>query len=77
MRSVLTIGSRAWFQKQLIIMASGSTKVPALFNDNEMDYEQWKKDINLWMVLTGLDKRKHAIAVHLSVTGCARKATSE
>ena len=77
MRSVLTIGSRAWLQKQLIIMASGSTKVPPLFNENEMDYEQWKKDIDLWTVLTDLDKRKHAIAVHLSLTGRARKATSE
>ena len=59
-------------------MASVATvKTPPLFKENEMDYEQWKKDLELWTVITDLAKEKIAIAVHLSLTGRARQATSE
>ena len=41
------------------------------------DYEQWKKDVLLWRTVSELDEKKHAIIVHLSLTGRARNATSE
>jgi hypothetical protein len=53
-----------------------STKVPPVFRENG-DYDQWKKDVQLWTILTDLDEGKHAIAVHLSLTGRARNASSE
>jgi hypothetical protein len=60
------------------MMASSATiKVPPVFNESEMDYEQWKKDISLWVSFTDLPETKHGIAVHLSLTGRARKASSE
>ena len=59
------------------IARAGTTKVPPPFNEETMEYEQWKKDISLWTVLTDLDKKKHAIAIHLSLQGRARKASSE
>lgn len=59
-------------------MASGgTTKVPPIFKEDEMDYETWKKDVNLWTSFTELVETKHAIAVHLSLSGRARKASSE
>ena len=36
-----------------------------------------EKYIELWVALTDLDPKKHAIAIHLHLTGRARKATSE
>ena len=58
-------------------MASASLKKPPLFNEEECDYEEWKKDLELWTLLTNLPKNKVAIAVHLSLSGRARQATSE
>lgn len=59
-------------------MASVATmKTPPLFREDEMDYEQWKKDLTLWTLFTDLAKEKMAIAVHLSLCGRARQATSE
>ena len=55
----------------------GSDKIPPAFVENETDYEQWKKDIDLWCCFTSIKKDKQAIAVHLSLGGRARKATSE
>ena len=52
-------------------------KTPPMFRENETDYEQWKKDIELWTSFTDLPKEKMAIAVHLSLTGRARQASSE
>lgn len=61
-----------------VTMASIATnKTPPLFNENDMDYEQWKKDVKLWTIFTDLPKKKVAIGVHLSLTGRARQATSE
>ena len=42
-----------------------------------MDYDVWKKDIELWKLFTDLPKEKVAIAIHLSLSGRARQATSE
>ena len=58
-------------------MASASIKTPPSYIENEMDYEQWKKDIELWSCFTDLPKAKQGIAVHLSLSGRARKASSE
>ena len=58
-------------------MASSNMKNPPIFKENEMDYEEWKKDIGLWTLLTDLPKAKMAIAIHLSLNGRARKASSE
>ena len=58
-------------------MASvANTKVPPRF-ENGVEYESWKKDIEIWCLLTELDKSKQALAIHLGLTGRARMATSE
>ena len=45
--------------------------------DDESSYECWKKDIDIWCELTDLDVKKRALAIHLSLTGRARIASSE
>ena len=57
-------------------MASSSIKVPPKL-ENEDAYENWKKDINIWCELTDIDAEKRALAIHLSLTGRARVASSE
>ena len=42
-----------------------------------MTYDVWRKDINIWTRLTDLDKKKQALAIHLSLNERARQATSE
>ena len=54
-----------------------SDKIPPPFVENVNDYDQWKKDLDLWTAYTSIKEEKQAIAVHLSLTGRARKATSE
>ena len=44
---------------------------------NEESYETWKRDIGIWCELTDLVKEKQALAIHLSLTGRARIASSE
>jgi len=61
----LTIGSRIKMSKRPPEFIEGS------------DYEQWKKDVNLWCTVSELEESKHAIVIHLSLTGRARNATSE
>ena len=53
-----------------------STKSPPRFESEEA-YEVWKNDIKIWCLLTDLDVKKQALAIHLSLTGRARVATSE
>ena len=58
-------------------MASNcSSKWPPKF-ENESGYENWKKDISIWGELTDLPESKRALAIHLSLTGRARIASSE
>lgn len=45
--------------------------------DDESVYEAWKRDIGIWCELTDLPKKKQALAIHLSLTGRARVASSE
>ena len=57
--------------------AVATVKTPPLFQEEDMDYEQWRKHLLLWTKLTDIEPKKMAIAVHLSLSGRARKATSE
>ena len=56
---------------------ANSHKVPPIFDENKDDYELWKKDIDLWRLVTDISENKHAIVVHLSLSGRARAASSE
>ena len=56
--------------------SKSNNKNPPMFNDHS-DYEVWKRDIELWCEFTDIEKPKQAIAIHLSLTGRARQATSE
>ena len=56
--------------------ANTSMKWPPYFNNN-IGYETWKRDIGIWAELTDLPKNKQALAIHLSLSGRARIATSE
>ena len=56
---------------------SSISKVPPLFNEDRDDYEVWKKDVALWTSFTDIPAAKHGIAVHLSLKGRARAASSE
>ena len=63
----------------LILVAEkkmASSKCPPKF-DNESEYENWKKDINIWCELSELPVEKQALAIHLSLTGRARTTSSE
>ena len=44
---------------------------------SEKEYEQWKKDIEIWQKLTSVTLDKQALAVHLTLTGKAREVSSE
>ena len=48
---------------------------PKLESDD--NYESWKKDIEVWRLLTDVKPAKQALAIHLTLTGKARMATSE
>ena len=52
-------------------------KCPPVFKEDETDYEQWKKDVDLWTVITDLEKKNQAIVIHGSLSGRARDASSE
>ena len=44
---------------------------------DEKDYTQWKNEVELWEMLTDMDKKKQGLAIALSLTGKARElATS-
>ena len=55
---------------------SNSPKWPPKL-DNEGRYESWKKDVEIWAKLTDIKPAKQALAIHLSLGGRARIATSE
>ncbi len=57
-------------------MSSASLKTPPKFED-ETQYEKWKKDIEIWVILTELDKKKQALAIHLSLSGKSCEISSE
>ena len=53
-----------------------SSKCPPILN-SDSEYENWKRDISIWCELTELSEDKRALAIHLSLTGRARTASSE
>ncbi len=56
-------------------MASVIKNPPALTSEKE--YEQWKRDLEIWQKLTNVAPEKQALAVHLTLTGKAREVSSE
>ena len=57
-------------------MNSMAHSVPPSLNDDS-EYECWKRDIDIWSKLTNLPAKKMALAIHLSLKGRARAASSE
>lgn len=53
-----------------------SCKWPPKLSD-ESRYENWKTDVEIWCKLTDIPKKKQALAIHLSLCGRARIASSE
>ena len=53
-----------------------SMKWPPKLAD-DADYESWNEDILMWCDLTDIPAEKHAIAIHLSLTGAAHTATGQ
>lgn len=51
-------------------------KNPPKFEEN-MTYEKWKNELEVWQLVTDLDKKKQALAVTLTLTGRAREAALE
>lgn len=58
-------------------MSIATNKIPPKLAEDEGDYETWRKDINIWCEFTDLAVEKRALAIHLSLTGKARTASSE
>ncbi|XP_016523030.1 uncharacterized protein LOC107835207 [Poecilia formosa] len=56
--------------------AAGNYKVPPPFNE-KTSYESWKNEIEIWRLVTDLDKKKQALAVTLSLSGRARESALE
>ena len=52
------------------------SKSPPKFTGEE-DYELWRNDVKIWCELTDLAEAKQALAIHLSLHGRARVASSE
>ena len=44
--------------------AMASSKYPPKF-DNETEYENWKRDINIWCEFTDLAEDKRALTIHV------------
>ncbi|XP_034552315.1 uncharacterized protein LOC117821880 isoform X2 [Notolabrus celidotus] len=57
-------------------MAAGNYKVPPPF-DEKKSYESWKNEVEIWRLVTDLEKKKQALAVALSLTGRARDCVLE
>ena len=51
-------------------MAQSSYKVPPKLGE-DTPYETWKNEVNMWQLITDLDKNKQALAIGLSLSGKA------
>jgi len=60
----------------VVDIMSCSGKYPPKFQEED-DYEQWRRDVEIWTELTDFDKSKQALAIHLALQGRARVAASE
>ncbi|CAF3728347.1 unnamed protein product [Rotaria socialis] len=56
-------------------MANSYKSPPSLSED--ICYESWKKEIQIWQAFTELSKKKQAPAIFLSMTGKSREAVLE
>ena len=63
-------------QNQNAPSVSGTGRWPPKLMD-DTHFESWKKDIEIWCKLTDIPAPKRALAIHLSLTGRARIASSE
>lgn len=50
--------------------------MPPSFNE-KTSYESWKNEIEIWRLVTDLDKKKQALAITLSLSGRARESALE
>lgn len=57
-------------------MVAGTSKVPPAF-DERKSYESWKNEVEIWRLVTDLDKKKQVLAVALSLMGRARDCALE
>ena len=55
-------------------MSSKSYKAPPLFDPDTDNYEQFKKDLQIWEILTDLDAKKKGPAVYLALGKKTREA---
>ena len=58
-------------------MATGGFKNPAPFGDNDLPYEQWRTEIEMWQLVTDMKAEKQALAVTLSLRGQAKAIALE
>ena len=58
-------------------MATGGFKNPPPFGDNDLPYEQWRTEIEMWQLVTDMKAEKQALAVTLSLRGQAKAIALE
>ena len=51
-------------------------KNPPVLSETK-SYQQWSKQLNIWQMITDVDKKKIALVVILSLSGKARKTALE
>ena len=51
-------------------------KNPPVLSETK-SYQQWSKQLNIWQMLTDVDKKKIALVVILSLSGKARETALE
>ena len=56
-------------------MANSIKEPPMLVDDNK--YETFKRDVHIWSKLSTLPKKKQALAIHLTLRGRAKNASSQ
>ncbi len=59
-----------------MVAEDGRWKIPPVF-DEKKSYESWKNEVEIWRLVTDLDKKKQALAVALSLMGRARDSVME
>lgn len=55
-------------------MSTGNYKVPKFY---EKSFESWKNEVEIWRLVTNLEKKKQALAVALLLTGRVRDSAVE
>ena len=52
-------------------------KLPPVFDEENDDYEMWRRNVEIWSELTDIPVEKKALAVHMVLKGRAQMASSE